>query len=103
MTDINLFDKSGFQERMVEPLTKPETESIPRKKKKSKEMKKLRFFPKEEIYAMLVAIGIGLLVWWYYSLTTFVRSDIKEFTPQEFMRRLESGQDNISWLHALEL
>lgn len=103
MTDINLFNKSGFQERMVEPLTKPETESIPRKKKKSKEKKKSRFFPIEEIYAMLVAIGIGLLVWWYYSLTTFVRSDIKEFTPQEFMRRLESGQDNNSGLRALEL
>ncbi|MEE9166056.1 MAG: hypothetical protein V3U24_01120 [Candidatus Neomarinimicrobiota bacterium] len=77
MNDIDLLSKSGFQERKSEAD----------KGKEKKSPKKSHRFSLNEFLAVLVAIALGLLVWWFFSLKSFVKSEVKEYTPDEFMMR----------------
>jgi len=91
--DINLFANSGFQERESKPATKQVPASKPPGRKKRKQNTKLKFFSTDDFFALLIVIGLGVLMWWYFSLKTSVKSDIKEFTPQEFSEKSKFRHD----------
>ena len=92
MSDINLFGKPGIQERIqkLEPLSEPDRQE----KGEGGGEGRFRTFPTEEFLAAVLALAIGWLAWWYFSLTSNVRSEVKEYTPREFMTKSSSGQGN---------
>ncbi|MFQ6674969.1 MAG: hypothetical protein ACE5LH_01345 [Fidelibacterota bacterium] len=57
--------------------------------KKPKKKKRPSFL--DEVIAALLLIAIGSLVVWYLSLRWTVKSQVEEFTPEEF--RLEREMD----------
>ena len=92
MLDINLADEPGFQKRVSGLGIRSEPDPKPRGKKMGKKKKKkVLSIPVEEYFALFIVIGIGILIWWYLSLKSSVRSDIKEFTPQELPSHFQTG------------
>ena len=95
MADINLFGNTGFQERIADLEIR--TNSM--EKKVNEKTGKIPSFRRHELLAALLALVIGFIVWWYFTLTTRVKSEIREYTPQEYMMKLEPESSAIAVSH----
>lgn len=100
MFSINLLGSAGFQKDT--PRHEAHIQAKPKEGTKKKgATKKLKSRFVDEFLAILVAVGVAVLVWWLFSLTSFIRSDVKEQTPGEFLQRTgpESTMDlSAAWL-----
>ncbi len=100
MPDINLFGNRGFQEDIPVPELVEEKENrmteekeAATKQKKTKQKKMKKSFLVQELGAVVLAVIVGALIWWYFVMKTTVRSEVTEYTPHEFLARPKADND----------